>query len=44
LQLDAQFGSVKAAVALGKKGYKAILQDKAVHGLFPKKLTEEILK
>ena len=28
LQADAWFGSVKAAVALGKNGYKAVLQVK----------------
>jgi hypothetical protein len=34
---DAWFGSVKAAVVLAKAGYKAVLQIKTGHGLFPKK-------
>jgi Transposase IS4 len=41
---DAWFGSVKAATALSKKGYKAILQVKTGHGLFPKKFIDEALK
>jgi hypothetical protein len=41
---DAWFGSVKAAVALAKKGYRAILQVKTGHGLFPKSFIEETLK
>jgi hypothetical protein len=44
LQADAWFGSVKAAVALGKNGYKAVLQVKTRHGHFPKKFIEETLK
>ena len=44
LQADAWFGSVKAAVALGKKGYKAVLQVKTRHGHFPKKFIEETPK
>jgi len=35
---------VKAAVALEKKGYEAVLQVKTGHGLFPKKFIEETLK
>ena len=41
---DAWFGSVKAAVALAKAGYKAVLQIKTGHGLFPKKFIEDTLK
>jgi hypothetical protein len=41
---DAWFGSVKAAVALSKKGYKSILQVKTGHGLFPKKFIDDTLK
>jgi hypothetical protein len=41
---DAWFGSVKAAVALANKGYKAILQVKTGHALFPKSFIEELLK
>ncbi len=33
--------SSQAAVALGKKGYKAVLQVKTRHGLFQKKFIEE---
>jgi len=43
LRADAWFGSVKAAVALAKKGYKAVLQVKTGHGLFPKKFIESAL-
>jgi hypothetical protein len=41
LQADTWLGSEKAAVALGKKGYKAVLQVKTGHGLFQKKFIEE---
>jgi len=41
---NAWFGSVKAATALGQKGYKAVLQVKTGHGLFPKKFIEDTLK
>jgi Transposase IS4 len=41
---DAWFGSVKAATALAKKGYKAILQIKTGHSLFPKQFIEDALK
>ena len=41
---DAWFGSVKAATALALKGYKAILQVKTGHGLYPKAFIEEALK
>jgi hypothetical protein len=44
LRADAWFGSVKAAVALAKKGYKAVLQVKPGHGLFPKKFIESALE
>jgi hypothetical protein len=44
LRGDAWFGSVKAAVALAKKGYKAVLQIKTGHGLFPKKFIENALE
>ncbi len=44
LRADAWFGSVKAAVALAKEGYKAVLQVKTGHGLFQKKFIEETLK
>jgi len=43
LRADAWFGSVKAAVAIAKKGYKAVLQVKTGHGLFPKKFIESAL-
>ncbi len=35
---------MKAAVALAKKGYKAVLQVKTGHGLFPKKFIESALE
>ena len=41
---DAWFGSVKAATALAQNGYKAVLQVKTGHGLFPKKFIEDALK
>jgi hypothetical protein len=41
---DAWFGSVKAAVALSKKGYKSILPVKTGHGLFPKNFIDDTLK
>jgi hypothetical protein len=41
---DAWFGSVKAATALAQNGYKAVLQVKTGHGLFPKKFIEDTLK
>ncbi len=44
LRADAWFGSVKSAVALAKKGYKAVLQVKTGHGLFPKKFIESTLE
>ena len=44
LRADAWFGSVKSAVALAKKGYKAVLQVKTGHGLFPKKIIESTLE
>jgi hypothetical protein len=44
LRADAWFGSVKAAVALAKKGFKAVLQVKTGHGLYPKKFIEDTLK
>lgn len=44
VRCDAWFGSVKAATALGQKGYKAVLQVKTGHGLFPKKFIEDTLK
>jgi hypothetical protein len=44
LRADAWFGSVKAAVALAKKGYKAVLQVKTGRGLFPKKFIESALE
>jgi hypothetical protein len=36
LQVDARFGSIKASVALGKHGYKTVLQVNIRHSLFPK--------
>ena len=42
--MDAWFGSMKAAVALAKEGYKAVLQVKTGNGLFPKKFIEDTLK
>jgi hypothetical protein len=44
LEADAWFGSVKAAVALGKKGYKAVLQVKTGHGLFQKSSLRRLSK
>jgi len=44
LPVDAWFGSMKAAVALAKEGYKAVLQVKTGNGLFPKKFIEDTLK
>jgi hypothetical protein len=44
VQGDAWFGSVNTATALGQKGYKAVLQVKTAHGLFPKKFIEDMLK
>jgi hypothetical protein len=41
---DAWFGSVKAATALAQNGYKAVLQVKTGHRLFPKKFIEDSLK
>ncbi len=35
---DAWFGSVKAAAALGRKGFRAVLQVKNNKRLFPKRL------
>ena len=44
LQADAWFGSVKAAVALGKQGHQAVLQIKTGHAFYPKKFIEDTLK
>jgi hypothetical protein len=44
LRADAWFGFVKSAVALAKKGYKAVLQVETGHGLFPKKVIENTLE
>jgi len=44
LRADAWFGSVKAVAALAKKGYKAVLQVKTGHRLFPKKFIESALE
>jgi hypothetical protein len=41
---DAWSGSVKAATTLSQKGYKAVLQVKTGHRLFPKKFIEDMLK
>jgi hypothetical protein len=41
LWADAWFGAIKSAVALAKKVYKAVLQVKTGHGLFPKKFIDE---
>jgi hypothetical protein len=41
---DAWFGSVKAASALAEQGYKAVLQIKTGHGLYPKKYIETALE
>ncbi len=41
---NAWFGSVEAAVMLAKAGYKAVLQIKTGHGVFPKKKFEDTLK
>jgi hypothetical protein len=42
--VDDWFGSIKAAVALAKTGFKAVLQVKTGHGLYPKKFIEDTLK
>ncbi len=41
---EAWFGSIKSAVALAKKGYKALLQVKTGHGLFPEKFIKNTLE
>ncbi len=41
---DARFGSGKAATALAQSRYKAVLQVKTGHGLFPKKFIQDSLK
>jgi hypothetical protein len=44
VQDDAWFGSVKVASALAKQGYKAVLQIKTGHGLYPKNILKQFLK
>jgi hypothetical protein len=44
IQGDAWFGSVKAAAALGRKGFRAVLQVKNNKGLFPKDYVEKALE
>ena len=44
IQGDAWFGSVKAAAALGQRGFRAVLQVKNNKGLFPKDYIDKALE
>jgi hypothetical protein len=44
VQRDAWLGSDKAASAPAKQGYKAMLQIKTEHGLYPKKFISTALE